>query len=190
MVTKLRRMVSYLEELLPIKSYDASILWSCKVMWQTKIITPPPECLGPVVLPIKSHYSLITWSLEIMWQTNHYIFNTTVLIVHQTWQIVDFKLLEAVVRWSCKITWQTQTIIQSQIQSLGPTKLGGWWLIKTVTWILKGCARYFSFFFSTNDSPKKYEKCFLFHLRNIFMENVCIKCAPKTSSRLLFNFGK
>ena len=36
MGTKLDRMVLYLEGLLPWKSHDPLILWSCKITWQTK----------------------------------------------------------------------------------------------------------------------------------------------------------
>ena len=41
MVTKFGRMVTYLDGLLLIKSHDRLIRWSCKITWQTKIITSP-----------------------------------------------------------------------------------------------------------------------------------------------------
>ena len=48
MVTKFGRMKTYLEGLLPMKSQDAFIRWSCKITWQTKIIISPiPLCLWP-----------------------------------------------------------------------------------------------------------------------------------------------
>ena len=38
--TRLGGKITYLYELLPIKSHDPLITWSCKIMWQTKIISP------------------------------------------------------------------------------------------------------------------------------------------------------
>ena len=63
--TKLARMVTYLEGLLPIKSRDTLITWSCKITWQTKTIISHLDGL----LPIKSHDSLIMWLCEITRQT-------------------------------------------------------------------------------------------------------------------------
>ena len=46
MAAKPGRMVTYLKELLAIKSFNALITWSRKVTWQTKfILSPLPECL-------------------------------------------------------------------------------------------------------------------------------------------------
>ena len=39
MATKLGRMITYLEQNLPIKSQDHIIMLSCKIMRETKIIT-------------------------------------------------------------------------------------------------------------------------------------------------------
>ena len=48
MTTKLGRMVTYPYGLLPIKSHDALIWWSCEITWQTKNIKSPlPHCLWP-----------------------------------------------------------------------------------------------------------------------------------------------
>ena len=41
MATKRGRMMTSLEWPLPIKSHDHIITWSCKITWQTKIITNP-----------------------------------------------------------------------------------------------------------------------------------------------------
>ena len=41
MVTKVGIMVTYLEQLLPIKSYDHITVQSCKIMQQPKIIIYP-----------------------------------------------------------------------------------------------------------------------------------------------------
>ena len=52
MATKLRRMVTYFEGLLPIKSHDSLIKFSDKIMWHTKTITStlPQWCPGPLYL--------------------------------------------------------------------------------------------------------------------------------------------
>ena len=67
--TKLGKMVTYDERLLPIKSHDLLITWSCEITWQTKNISTTAMSLttkigrlvtyleGP--LPIESHDHLI-----------------------------------------------------------------------------------------------------------------------------------
>ena len=48
MTTKLGKMITYLQGLLPIKSHEALIVWSCKITWQTKTtISPLPQNLMP-----------------------------------------------------------------------------------------------------------------------------------------------
>ena len=45
---KIGRMLTYLDEFLPIKSHHPLITWSCKITWQTKtILSPLPQCLWP-----------------------------------------------------------------------------------------------------------------------------------------------
>ena len=86
MATKPGRIIAYLNELLPIKSQNLLITWSCKVMWQTKnhyistttvlIATKFDRMITYFngLLPTKSHNILITWSLEITWQNKTTIF--------------------------------------------------------------------------------------------------------------------
>ena len=45
MATKLGRMVICLDRLLPIESHGLLIMWSCEITWQTKTISPLPQCL-------------------------------------------------------------------------------------------------------------------------------------------------
>ena len=46
MATKLDKMITYFDGLLPIKSHDSLITWSCGITWKTKtIISPIPQCL-------------------------------------------------------------------------------------------------------------------------------------------------
>ena len=94
MVTKLGRMVTYLELLLTIKLFNGLITWSCKVTWHTKtIISPLLECLWSpklaewwLTLRGKSH--MILWSrgllrsrdkLKLLYLQYHPAYG------HQTW---------------------------------------------------------------------------------------------------------
>ena len=77
---KLDRIVTYLGELLPMRSHDTLIRWSWKITWETRIIISPQlksfatklwrmvNYLKGHVL-IKSHDASITWSRKITWQT-------------------------------------------------------------------------------------------------------------------------
>ena len=48
MATKLGWIIIYLDGLLPIKSHDPLITWSCKITWQAKIIISSlPQYLWP-----------------------------------------------------------------------------------------------------------------------------------------------
>ena len=80
MATKLGKMVTYLEGLLPVKSQDALTTLSWKITWQTKTILFP--LLVPMFikhgrswnhlegqLPMESLEPLIKRSCEIKWQT-------------------------------------------------------------------------------------------------------------------------
>ena len=75
MAIKLGRMMIYLEVLLPIKSPDLLVKWSCKITRQTKISTttmPMANKLGRMVVyhkgfsTIETHDPSITWSCGIM----------------------------------------------------------------------------------------------------------------------------
>ena len=73
MVTKLARVVKYLEELPPINSHDPSRRWSCEITWQMKYISicrrPMNTKLGKVLTyrkrlsPLKPHDLAITWTM-------------------------------------------------------------------------------------------------------------------------------
>ena len=77
MVHKFGRMITYLEELLPIKSHDTFITWSYKITWQNEtIISPLSQYLqsskrGSMLTSLdgllskNSHEPLITWYFEI-----------------------------------------------------------------------------------------------------------------------------
>ena len=73
MATKLGSIITYLDGILPIKSHEALISWSCEIMWQTQsVVSLPSKRLLPAMmtfldglLQIKSHGSIITWSCKI-----------------------------------------------------------------------------------------------------------------------------
>ena len=48
---KVKRMVSHLDRISPIKSHNPLIAWFWKITWQTKaIVSPLPQCLLPSYL--------------------------------------------------------------------------------------------------------------------------------------------
>ena len=72
MATKLGRMMTYLEWLLPIKSHEHTIMWSCKIMSRTKIIIYPLiQCSWLSIWAefsfIKPPDPLILWSCKGTW---------------------------------------------------------------------------------------------------------------------------
>ena len=94
-------MVTCHEGLLTIKSHNVLIMWSCKVMWQTKIIISLlPEWLWPP--------NLIEW-----WHTLRHLKKKSYIHMNDnlTWWVTTYKLHQPLITWSCKITWKTKTII-------------------------------------------------------------------------------
>ena len=101
MATKLDRIVTYLDGILPIKSHDSFITWSWEIMLQTKTtISPIPQCLWPPNLVGRwltlsgSHpqsYLNIDHLVLLNQVTNwkHYIFHYCIAYDHQTWQSCD-----------------------------------------------------------------------------------------------------
>ena len=113
MVTKLVRLVTYLNISYLLSDIDLENTWSHEITWQIKnILSALPQCLSPPIcrivdyletlLVIKSHVPLITQS--------------------------------------CEVTWQTKIKISPLTQNLWPPNLTGWWLILRgsykVTWLL------------------------------------------------------
>ena len=80
MAIKFGRILTYINELVPIKSYDTLITWSCEIPFQIKtFISPPTQCLWPPnmvrcwhtfrgLLIINSFNALIMWSCKVTWQ--------------------------------------------------------------------------------------------------------------------------
>ena len=138
MATKLVRMLTYLDDLLPIKSHDPLIMWSCKIPWQTKIILSSLSyCLWPP--NVTSHK--LTWSFDyvVLWDRvtteNCYIFTTTAPMTTKLGKLVTFyegilstMLLHPLVTWSYKITWEAKTIISPLPRYLWPQNRDLPWL--------------------------------------------------------------
>ena len=74
MVTKLDRIMTYLEWFLPIKWHYDIITWSCKIMWQTKISISKLYTLYKLktfYLLYHNTYGLQTWQAEyIQWEAS------------------------------------------------------------------------------------------------------------------------
>ena len=92
MATKCGRTITYLEWLIPTNSHDHIITWSCKIMWQTKIlIYPSTQCLWLSILA--------EW--DIRWQ----------LPFHKVTRFFDHVVLKGHVSYfSCCITTTTRTM--------------------------------------------------------------------------------
>ena len=78
MATKLDRMMTYLEWLLPVKSHDHMITWSCKITWQAKVIIYP---LTPIFMGI--NFGRVG------------IYNE---------ELASIKSLDPLIAWSCNVT--------------------------------------------------------------------------------------
>ena len=145
LATKLGKMVTCFDKLLPIKSYDPLIPWSCEITWHTKTITSPlPQCLWPPNLTswwltlrgsYPQRYSTIwsrglTRSLDKLKQLYLYYHDA---YCHQTWSCVTYhegipliKSHDDIIKWSWKFTWQTKNIIYPLPQYLWPQNSAGW----------------------------------------------------------------
>ena len=104
--SKLSRMVTYLEELSPIKSYDHLVTWSCETTWQTKsIISPLPHCLLPP--------NVVGWWLS--YKLKPLLIQYHSAYSHQTWQGGDLP-------WGVvthKVTWSfIHVILQDHVTKL------------------------------------------------------------------------
>ena len=69
LTTKLSRIRTYFEGLLPINLLNSLVTWSCEITWQTKtIISPIQQCLWP---PILAGWwdieGLLPWSHMTLW---------------------------------------------------------------------------------------------------------------------------
>ena len=145
MATKLGTTVTYLEELLIIKSYNGLIAWYCEVTWQTKIILYAlTECLWP---PIRQDDNLswlapthrVPWLFDYVFFSDHvtnqnYCISTvTVLMATKHGRMMTYfegfltiKSHKTLTTWSSKVNWQTETIISPLPKCLWSPNLSGW----------------------------------------------------------------
>ena len=93
-------MVTYHEGLLTIKSHNVLIIWSCKVMWQTKIIISSTRVTMTTKLD-----RMVTY-FETLKKKSYIHMNDNL-----TWWVTTYKLHQPLITWSCKIKWKTKTII-------------------------------------------------------------------------------
>ena len=137
MATKLDRMVTYLDGLLHIKLHDRLIRWSCDITWQSKVVSPLPQCLWPpnltrLGLTMRCFYP---WCYSILWWRGPMIpplpqskFGTMVTYLDS---LLLIEPNDHIITWFCKIMWQTKTIISSLPPYLWSQNSVGWWL----TWV-------------------------------------------------------
>ena len=102
MVIKLGRVVTNLEGVLTIKSFNALITWSCKVTWQKEnhsisatrvpMVTTFDTMITcfDAILPIKSHDFDHMDVRDYVTKQNHYISNTTVIMTTRPGRIVIY----------------------------------------------------------------------------------------------------
>ena len=98
MATESRRMVIYLDGLLPIQLHDTLTTWPCKITWQTNSIYNTR-------VPVGTKLARMSTSPE---------------------QLAPIKLLDPLVSWSYKDTWQT--ILFPILQCLWPRNSADRWL--------------------------------------------------------------
>ena len=137
MVTKLGKMMNYLEWPLAIKSHDCIIRWSCKITWQTKIITYPlTQWLWLSVLlqwehAMRSSFPQshqILWSLVLQSHVKYIsccITTTTRSILTELGKVVtNYKKLQplkshnSLNMWSREVTWWIKNILSPLSQCL------------------------------------------------------------------------
>ena len=134
--------------LLPIKSNDRFITWSCEIMWQTKtIISPLPQCPWPQNLVgwwhgdlpwgIPKHKVIQRFDYVVsqghVTNKSHYISTNTVPMANKLDRMVTYldgllpiKSHDSWITWSCEITRQTKSSISPLAQCLWSPKLVGW----------------------------------------------------------------
>ena len=142
MATRLARMVTNIERLLPIILLYPLVTWSCKITWQTKNIStttvPMSTKVGRMVtnlkrpLPIMLLYPLVACSWEIIWQTIST--NTMPMTIKLGRRVTHhegfspIKAHDSWIMWSSKIVRQTKAILSPLPWWLWLQKLAEVWL--------------------------------------------------------------
>ena len=123
MTTKLGKMATYLDEILPIKLHHPTIALSCKIKWQLKVIVSQlPQCLW---LPNLASLANLTCNEGLPTMLLHplvkcfwlYISSGTLFMTTRRGRMVtylDYFLLinskDHIITWFCEITCQTKNI--------------------------------------------------------------------------------
>ena len=142
MTTKLVRIVTYRTPLLPIKSYDHIITWSCLITWQIKVIVYPlSQCLWLAKLAgwgftINSQDPLITWSDKVTWKIKYVIISTiTSSMSIKLGKVVCYykglpwvKSHNPLNAWSHEVTWEINYVISLLPEDLLSLNVKKWWL--------------------------------------------------------------
>ena len=145
LATKLSRMVTYLEGLLPKKRLNPLTAWSCEITGQNKAIKYPiPKSLwSPNIVEWWLTDSSHAKSYKKLWPSglarsldklNHRIFTTIRYMVTKLRRMVTcyerlspIKSHNTLIMWSSEIKWQTKPIISTLAMSTD-TRLVGRWL--------------------------------------------------------------
>ena len=117
------RMVTNLQGLLPIMLLYPLVMWSCKITWQTKIIstTAMPMatklCRGVTYHkggpPIKSHGPWITCFCKIIWQTKTIISRLSQCYGYKAWDVVDLTWVSSSHDYVIRLSWEIRNMLKS-----------------------------------------------------------------------------
>ena len=127
MATKLEKLVTCHVGLLPIMLLYPLFTWSCKIAWETKIISPLPQHLWSQTLagygsPWMLSTHKVTWPYNhvVLWGhvTNWNISTTSLPMATKLGRmrtslewLLPIKSHDHIIKWSSKVTWQTEIIM-------------------------------------------------------------------------------
>ena len=136
MATKRGRVMTYLGWLLPIRSHDHIITWSCNITWQTKIITYPLIKCICIWLSVLAEWGYTVRSFLPQAIVNYFsccITTTTRPMATKRGKVVTYyKKLQPVKShnllntWSHEVTWLIKNILSPLPQYLLLSNMTGW----------------------------------------------------------------
>ena len=137
MANKLGTIVTYVEGLLTIKSFNGLIKWPCKVTWQTETIIFPPRVptttkLGRVMKRLP-HIKLIYLAWRGLARSRDKLKSLHLHCYsaydHQTLRSFYYynHLPHPLITWSSLITWKTKSIWTLLVQNLWLLNMERWW---------------------------------------------------------------
>ena len=132
-------MVTYLDGLLPIKSRDPYITWTCNITWQTKVTISP--LLSSLTLKDSYPCYSTLWSCDLARSCNQLkllYLHLHDAYGHQIWQagrgityhegIPPINSYDPFAHVALLVTWQTKTIVSPPPICLSPQNLIQCWL--------------------------------------------------------------